>query len=280
MRKQKRNITFKNLEIRSSEKEGRKYIEGIIPYDSRSVPIWGVTEIIGRTAFNKTLKDKTEIRAFWNHDDSLVLGNTRSGTLELEDSDTGLICRCELPNTSYAHDLYEIVTRGDVKTMSFGFRPVKWDDTENGKVRTLKEVQLDEISFGVPYAAYQETNSQTYMRGFMKRKIDIESINEILEKDELTEEDLTALQEVIDTLNTVIKENSPEVEDEAARSEPPKEDTPKDEGTLPETQEGKNKEEEKEAIKQEILGLIDTLFKIEQATEGEPSEKTENEETK
>jgi HK97 family phage prohead protease len=277
MKNGKKTLTFKNVEIRSTDTEGKRYIEGMIPYNSRSVPIWGVTEIIGRTAFNKTLKDKTEVRAFWNHNDSFVLGNTRSGTLELEDSDDGLTCRCELPNTSYANDLYEVVSRGDVKTMSFGFRPIKWDDTESGKVRTLKEVQLDEVSFGVPYAAYQETNSQTYMRGFMKRKIDIESINAILEKDELTEEDLTALRDVIDTLNTVIKKNSPEAEGEAARAEPPKEDTPKDESTSPEPQEEKNKD--KEAIKQEILGLIDLLFEIEKETEAEPSEEPEKEET-
>jgi HK97 family phage prohead protease len=131
MKKEKRNITFKNLEIRSTEKEGKKHIEGIIPYDSKSVPMWGVTEIIDRTAFNKTLKDKKEIRALWNHNDSYILGNTKSETLELEDTDNGLICRCELPNTSYANDLYEIVSRGDVKTMSFGFIPVKYQDSEN-----------------------------------------------------------------------------------------------------------------------------------------------------
>jgi HK97 family phage prohead protease len=271
MKREKKNITFKNLEIRSSEKEGKKYIEGIIPYDSKSVPMWGVTEIIDRTAFNKTLKDKSEVRALWNHNDSFVLGNTRSGTLELEDSEDGLICRCELPNTSYANDLYEIVSRGDVKTMSFGFIPVKWNDAENGKLRTLKEVKLDEVSYGVTYAAYPETNSQTYMRGFMKRKIDIEAVNEILEKEELTEEDVTALQEVITTLTNIIKENSPENEDEAARAEPPKEGTPKDTGTSEEPQEDKEKTE-KEAIKREILALIDTLFDIEKATEEETNE--------
>jgi phage head maturation protease len=78
--------------------------------------------------------------------------------------------------------------------MSFGFSPIKWLDSENGKLRTLKEVALREISFGVMYAAYPETNSNTYMRGFMKRKIDIEVVNEILEKEELTEEDLTAIK--------------------------------------------------------------------------------------
>jgi HK97 family phage prohead protease len=276
MKKEKRNITFKNLEIRSTEKEGKKYIEGIIPYNSKSVPIWGTTEIIDRTAFSKTLKDKSEVRALWNHNDSFVLGNTKSGTLDLGDSEDGLICRCELPNTSYANDLWEIVTRGDVKTMSFGFFPIKWEDSDNGKLRTLKEVKLDEVSYGVTYAAYPETNSQTYMRKiFMKRKIDIESIAEILEKEELTEEDLTALQEVVNTLNTIIKENSPEKEDEAARAEPPKEDTPPETDTPPES---KEEDKEKEAIKQEILALIDTLFEIEKETSEEEELKEETNE--
>jgi HK97 family phage prohead protease len=273
IKQKKRSIIFKNLEIRSAEKEGKKHIEGIIPYDSRSVPIWGVTEIIGRTAFNKTLKDNREVRAFWNHNDSFVLGNTKSGTLELEDSEEGLICRCELPNTSYANDLYEIVSRGDVRTMSFGFRPVKWLDDEGGKVRTLKEVQLDEVSYGVTYAAYQETNSQTYMRGFMKRKIDIERINEILEKEERTEEDVKALQETADTLSKLVQENSPQGEEEAARSEPPQ-GTPQGDGTSTDPKEGKNKE--KEAVMREIPVLIDTLFEIEKETsQGEEGETNE-----
>jgi HK97 family phage prohead protease len=269
MKKEKRKLTFKNLSIRSEENEGKKFIEGIIPYNSKSVPMWGVTEIIDRAAFNKTLKDKSEIRALFNHNDSFILGSTKSGTLNLENTDDGLICRCELPNTSYANDLWEIVSRGDVKTMSFAFRPIKWQDAENGKLRTLKEVQLEEVSYGVTFPAYPETNSQTYMRGFMKRKIDIETINEILEKEELTEEDVTALQEVVNTLTTIINENKPQGDkpqgnkptDEADRAEPPKDDTPNDTDT---SKEDTDKEDtDKEEIKTEILALIDTLFEIE-----------------
>jgi hypothetical protein len=159
--------------------------------------------------------------------------------------------------------------------MSFGFRPIKWLDSENGKLRTLKEVQLEEVSFGVTFPAYPETNSQAYMRGFMKRKIDIESINEILEKEEkLTEEDLTALQESIDALNKIVNENKPQKDKpEADRAEQPKEDTPDNADTSEETQE----DTEKETIKQEILALIDTLFEIEKETsdeEEEPKEET------
>jgi HK97 family phage prohead protease len=256
MRKEKRKIIFKNLNIRSNEKEGKKYIEGIIPYDSPSVPIWGTTEIIGRDAFKKTLKDKAEVRALWNHNDSYVLGNTQSGTLEIEDSEKGLICRCELPHTSYADDLYEIITRGDVRTMSFGFSPIKWEDANNGKLRTLKEVKLEEVSYGVIYAAYPETNSQTYMRGFMKRKIDIERINEILEKEEINKEDLTALQEIVDNLTTIIKEHTPQSEEEAVRAEPPKTDTP------PRIDTSTDEEKEDKELKSEIIAFIDMLFEI------------------
>jgi HK97 family phage prohead protease len=161
MKREKRKLSFKDIEIRSTDNEGKRFIEGIIPYNSKSIPIWGTTEIIGRTAFNKTLSDKSEVRALWNHNDNYILGNTKAETLLLENTDTGLICRCELPNTSYANDLYEIIDRGDVKTMSFGFTPIKWEENDKGKLRTLKEVQLHEVSFGVTFPAYQERTSLT-----------------------------------------------------------------------------------------------------------------------
>jgi hypothetical protein len=102
-------------------------------------------------------------------------------------------------------------------------------------------------------------------------KIDIESINEILEKEELTEEDLTALQGVADSLTKLIKEKPPEPKegepkkDEAASAEPPK-DTPPKTDTPPE------EDKEKEEVKQEILDLIETLFEIEKETKEEKNE--------
>jgi HK97 family phage prohead protease len=264
--KEKRKLSFKNLEIRADNNDGKKYIEGIIPYNSRSVSMWGITEVIDRTAFSKTLKENAEIKAFWNHDDSLILGNTKSGTLVLDNTDDGLNCRCELPNTSYANDLYEIITRGDVTTMSFGFIPIKWQDTENGKLRTLKEVKLEEVSFGVTNPAYPETNSQTYMRGFKRMKIDYEKLNTLLEKEELTDDEIVELQDIVNSINSIIEKNKPQEEEEEAaeREEPSKEDTPESKDTS-ETAE----EEEKEEIKKEILDLIDTLFEIEKETKEE-----------
>ena len=233
MKKEKRNLTFKDIEIRSSNDDGKKYIEGLIPYNSKSVPIWGTTEIIGRTAFNKTLSDKSEVRALWNHNDNYVLGNTKSETLTLENTDTGLICRCELPNTTYANDLYEIIDRGDVKTMSFGFTPVKWEENDSGKLRTLKEVKLHEVSYGVTFPAYQETTSLTYMRGLNKRNIDIEKLNEVLEKENLDNNDELIIKQTVDILSNLIKKPEQEAveteqtevtQEENKQEEPIKED--------------------------------------------------------
>ena len=225
MKKENRKLSFNNIELRTLDNDGKKHVIGIIPYNSRSVPMWGMTEIISSTAFNKTLADKSVVRALFNHDENKVLGSTESRTLVLENTIEGLICRCELPNTTYGNDAYEIIKRGDVNTLSFGFIPQKWDDSDNGKVRTLKEVHLREISFAVPFPAYEETNSLVYMRGLKMRNIDIEKLNETLEKEEFNEDDKLNIKETINILNDLIKEP------EAVENEP--EPTTQDEVNTP-----------------------------------------------
>jgi len=209
-----RKLTFGGVEIRSflDGDSGKKYVEGLIPYDSESLPMWGMKEIISRTAFKKTLADGEEVRALWNHDYTHVLGSTRSTTLTLKNSDAGLVCRCELPNTTYANDLYEIISRGDVTTMSFGFTARKCVYDFDKDTRTLKDVELHEVSFGVPFPAYPETTSEVYTRGFSKNKIDVLALNGILEKEELSDGDKRTIANVIDTLGGLIKPEAREAE--------------------------------------------------------------------
>ena len=230
--KTKTKATFKDIKVRSifNEDSGKKFVEGIIPYDSKSYPIWGMTEIISRTAFRKTLADGSNVRALQNHDENRILGSTDSGTLVLEQSDDGLICRCELPNTSYANDIYEIIDRGDCQTMSFGFSTVKDAHDYDNSTRTLKEVQLHEVSFCVPFPAYPETNSITYTRGFAKRKIDIGQLNETLDKDELNDSVRLIIKNTIDILSDIAGIEAVEREPETA--------TPDEVGTSTENSEG------------------------------------------
>jgi HK97 family phage prohead protease len=260
--KEKQRLYLKSIELRATETEGKQFVSGTIPYNSKSVPLgWsGFTEIIDRTAFDKTLADKAEVRALFNHDDSRILGNTRSGTLTLESTDEGLTCSCELPDTSYAHDLYEVVSRGDVTTMSFGFIPVKVEKQEKN-TRVLKEVKLEEVSFGVPCPAYPETNSAAYTRSLMKRKIDvdIDVLTDILSKEELTPDDAKVIEKMIADLGSLLPAKEPEKEaapeGDAREEEPPA--TPPEEGAS-----GKE-----EALIELIDTIIETSLEMEEELE-------------
>jgi len=212
---EKRSLSFSGVELRAENKEGKKCLTGILPYNSPSSPMFGYREIISPTAFRKSLADKANIFALVNHDDNRVLGSTGSGTLELESTEAGLICRVELPKTSYAKDLYETVSRGDVKTLSFAFYPVKWQDDAEKKTRTLKEIRPTEVSFGVTFPAYPETASIAHFRGIEKMG-NVEKLNEILEKDALDESEKKTLQESIKFLQNLIGNESKE----AAEAEP------------------------------------------------------------
>jgi HK97 family phage prohead protease len=264
--KEKRNIAFKRIALRSTEKEGKKRVEGLIPYDSESVPLWGTIEVIAPGAFKNCLEAKTEVRALWNHNDSYVLGSTKSGTLELEDTPEGLLCRCELPRTSYADDLFEVISRGDVTTMSFGFYPVVWEYSDSSKGRRLQEIVLDEVSFGVTYPAYPETTSEAHTRSckLMKRSIDVAEINALLDKETLTDEDKTRIKELIECLQELIGTSEAPPGPPATASEtPPGQESPEtEELALRET-----------ALEMELIDLNELALQVESIQEQEPKEK-------
>lgn len=169
MEKRRATLTSKKIEIRAElDENNNKVITGVIPYNKRSVELsdWWYGDFIEKLSpgcFAKTLGDKAEVKALRNHNDTEILGNTKSGTLSLTDSDKGLVCRCVLPHTTYADDLFESTTRGDVTTMSFGMIVYDelWEEGDEGepKIRTILNAKLDEVSFGVTYPAYPDTNA-------------------------------------------------------------------------------------------------------------------------
>lgn len=149
------------LEIREDEGKPKKII-GLIPYNKPSVDM-GFTEIISPSAFTKTLNDKSDVIALFNHDSSQVLGRVSKNTLILSSSNEGLVCECILnPKVTHAMNLYYEIERGDVTTMSFGFEILQEDveRTSDGEVHTLKEVRLIEVSYGVANPAYPDTTSE------------------------------------------------------------------------------------------------------------------------
>jgi phage head maturation protease len=63
------------------------------------------------------------------------------------------------PDTQWARDLLTSIDRGDVDQMSFGFRTIldEWEQKKNESIRTLKEVELVDVS-PVTYPAYPDTS--------------------------------------------------------------------------------------------------------------------------
>lgn len=116
----------------------------------------GGYEQLDRHAFDQVLDSTdTDVRALINHDPNLVLGRQSSGTLRLKVDDQGLGFEVDLPDVSYARDLRELVSRGDVTGASFAFIPGQ--DQWDGQLRTHTSVaELVDTSV-VTFPAYEST---------------------------------------------------------------------------------------------------------------------------
>ena len=136
-----------------------------------------------------------------------------------------------MPNTSLGRDTAELLKRGDVDSMSFGFSvPAGGDEwSQDGTQRTLKSVRLHEVSI-VAFPAYSATAGTTSVRGIDKMAIRAEVDADILADamlkielgDDLTKEESDALTKVIGSLSPqeeVVEETPSEPETNSAMLE-------------------------------------------------------------
>lgn len=171
-------------------------------YNAPSLPL-PFTERIAPGAFTRTLKSKNDIRAYVNHDDTRLLGSTRAKTLRIEDRPEGGWVEIDLPNTTDGNDIRELVSRGDISGMSFGFSTVKDSWSASGDERTLLEVRLHEVSVVTSVPAYpQTTASVRNLKVIAKRtETDADQLAEAisaLEAGELNEDQAAILRKVVD----------------------------------------------------------------------------------
>ena len=247
--KEIRSIKLDNV---SAQEDGDiRYIYGKIPYNTKSQKMYiGYSncrfEKLDRNVFHKTLGDKSNVFANYSHDQSKILGSTKSNTLELEDKEDGLYIRCKVPNTSWGNDTWEVISRGDVTTMSFEFIPYDWVDDQVEDTVTLRSAKLEAVAFCVAEPAYLETDSYA---SFRKRNIDLEKLSEAIDEGKVTED----VKKLAKTLNDLIAKEEERVKEEEAKEE-------------------KEKPEEKQEKEQPKVE--------EKAVEKEQSEDTPNKDTK
>ena len=121
-------------------------------------------ERIAPTAFDRALAGG-DVLALWQHDTSMPLARTRSGTLRLWKSETGLHFEMQpAAETSWGRDALAAVRAGLVDSMSFGFRVspsgmIEARGDDDVYERTLLDVDLREISI-VTHPAYPGTTAQ------------------------------------------------------------------------------------------------------------------------
>lgn len=160
------------VDFQTREADGELYIEGYFAVFNSEYEFWpGATEIILPGAFDESVSG--DVRALVNHNADLVLGRTKSGTLELKQDSRGLWGRiCINQEDRSAMDLYARVKRGDVSQCSFGFviESERFVDLGGGKCRWEVEKinPLYEVS-PCTFPAYEET-------GISDRKADYEAI--------------------------------------------------------------------------------------------------------
>ena len=152
-----------DIEVREYE-EGMRFTGYAALFNSRSQPLPFI-EVIEPGAFRRSIDSRNDIKLLWNHSTSDVLGSTRAKTMKLYEDARGLRVEADLPNTTLGRDAAELLRRGDVDSMSFGFSVPSGGDewSADGMTRTLKSVRLHEVSI-VAFPAYSETAGTTSVR--------------------------------------------------------------------------------------------------------------------
>lgn len=128
-------------------------------YGQLSDDLGGWNEVLTAGAATRTLARQPDCRFLINHDANRLLARTVSGTLQLSEDDEGGIADADMANVTYARDLAELIERGDLTQMSFGFWVVS--DEWSGNLHRVHEFDLDggDVS-AVTFPAYPQTSTE------------------------------------------------------------------------------------------------------------------------
>ncbi len=167
---QRRVFSLADIQIRAASDGNRtlQFMGRAVVYDQRSDDLGGWYEVVRPGAATRTLSLNPDVRFLINHDPSLLLGRTTSGTLRLTEDADGVLVDADMADVSYARDVAVSLERGDMTQMSFGFWVLA--DGWAGNVHEVREFDLDggDVSV-VTYPAYPQTTAE--MRDLAQRHL-------------------------------------------------------------------------------------------------------------
>lgn len=147
--RERRNLVLDQVRTQRNEGKPTTLVGHAAVFDTPYRVYW-FSERVARGAFADSIKND-DIRALFNHDDNIVLGRNKAGTLRLSEDDKGLAVEIDLPDTQAARDLAVSIERGDISQMSIGFNVVaeKWEHAQEAgqeDQRTLEKLTLFDVS--------------------------------------------------------------------------------------------------------------------------------------
>jgi HK97 family phage prohead protease len=196
-----------DFELRA-EGDGMTFVGYAAKFNSPSEDLGGFVETIEPGAFRRSLRSRNDVKLLVNHDTGRVLASTRSGTMKLYEDEVGLRVEASLPNTTDGRDMAELLRRGDLNKMSFGFSVIK--DSWNNEMteRTLKSVRLFEASI-VAFPAYASTEAmvRSLDKAATRAQVDADELADAVLKLEegadLSDSEAELIKKVVDTLSPV-----------------------------------------------------------------------------
>jgi len=181
-----RTFDIQDLELRMDGDKPTVVGYGAV-FNSESNDLGGFREYIAPGAFDGRLED--DVRFLVNHDANLILARTTNGTLRLSVDEKGLRYEADLPNTSTARDLMELLKNGTISQSSFAFtvEDDSWELKDGMNIRTINKVsQLYDVS-SVTYPAYNAASSSVALRSMeeWKEKEQTKKLEENLDKEKI-----------------------------------------------------------------------------------------------
>lgn len=210
--RESRSYTVDALELRADpENEGLRF-EGIAsvvdtPYSVRD-QFGEFEETIKLGAFNRTIKQKADVRLLVNHD-GIPLARTKSKTLQLfADPHLRALAPRLDPANPTVQEVRSATGRGDLDQMSIGFRVRNQEWSPDYTERTILEVELFDVSI-VTYPASPTTSASMrsldeFVQSLRSEEVDADEVRRAIahlesllpaETEEVRETDPAALAE-------------------------------------------------------------------------------------